>query len=123
MVGPAIVFFGRAVERRPPFDESPVAVDDPRHADGRDVVAHGKGRRIAERVGVRALEIGMGEQDLADDPALRSDAPDGSDLIAGLACFDGGLALDAGPRVMIEGPYDGPHFTGRVVQYRAVVGL
>jgi len=116
------MLLGGTVERRPPFDESPVALDDPRDADGRDVVAHGKRRRIAERVGVGALEVGMREQGLADDPGLRGHAPNGADLVSGPACFEGGFAFDAGPGVMIEGPNDGPDFIGRAIQYGAVIG-
>src|SRR5262245_40589359 len=63
----------------------------------------------------------MGEQDLADDPALRGDAPDGSDLVAGPGSFDRGLAFDAGPCVVIEGPDDGPDFLGRVIEDGAVI--
>src|SRR5262245_61113046 len=84
MIGPTIAFVRGAVECCPPFDEGLIARDDRGNANRRDIVAHGKRWRIAKRVGVGALAVGMSKQDLADDLVPGRDPADGSDLIARL---------------------------------------
>jgi hypothetical protein len=43
----------------------------------------------------------MGEQRLAGDPVAHGDAPDGCDLVVGLAGFDDGVDGDAGPGLVV----------------------
>src|SRR5579884_2487115 len=68
--------FGPAIECRPPLDEGAVAVDDGGDAHAGAEVGHRQGRRAAELVDLRALDIGERQQPLADAPALVEHVPD-----------------------------------------------
>src|SRR5207249_4963974 len=74
-------------------------------------------------VSVGAVGIGMGQQDLSQDTSAGRDAAHGPNLIARLAVFDDGLALDAGPGVMIERTDHCPRVIGRMIEHHAVIGL
>jgi hypothetical protein len=50
MIRPAFVFFGGAIECRPPFNEGLIRLDNGRDADRRNRVAHGERRRITKTI-------------------------------------------------------------------------
>src|SRR5262249_50988096 len=76
-----------------------------------------------ESIGVGAINIGMGEQNLADRMSCRGDAAHRPDLIPRLALFDDGLALHARPSIVIERANHRPHLFGRMIEHDAVVGF
>src|SRR5215831_11154883 len=69
MPHPLVSLLCRAVERRPPLNKRGAVCNDRTNAYRRDIVLHWKRRRAAERVGIGALDVGVGQQNLADDPS------------------------------------------------------
>src|SRR5262249_25489697 len=96
--------------------------DDRRDPYRRHIVLHRKRRGAAECVAIGTLDVGMGQQHLADDVSPEADPAHGPHLIRGLAAFDDGLALDARPSIVIERADHRPHFIGRMVEHHAVIG-
>src|SRR4029450_8703935 len=117
----AVVVFRSAVECRPPLHECGVGLYHRRNAYGRLIMLHGKRRLIAKGVAERALAIGMGQKDLPDGFLGIAESTNAADLVALSSILNDGLAGNAGPRIMIERPNDGPNLVGWVVQDRAVV--
>src|SRR5437868_3796073 len=89
---PAVSLVFGTVEARLPFNEGLAAGNHRRDVDGCDVVANR--RRLAEVIGVGALDVRMRQQLLADDPVGQRDATDGAHLIANFAVLDDRLAFD-----------------------------
>src|SRR5215211_1805808 len=65
----------------------------------------------------------MGQQNLAKRVSAVGDTAHGPDLISRLAVLDDGLALDAGPGIMIERADHRPHVIGRMIEHGAVIGF
>jgi len=86
-----------AIEIGPPFDKSAIAVDDGRDAQSGLERGDRQRRLAAELIGQRALDIGQGEQPLADVPAPIDHMPDSADRIAGSAVFNPALAGSVHP--------------------------
>jgi hypothetical protein len=86
-------------------------------------MGHGERDRIAEPIAVGAIDVGMGEQALADRLAGRADVTDTAHGVAALTAFH--LGIDAGNRggVVIERPDGVPDAVSRVLEHGAVVGL
>src|SRR5215472_14286746 len=122
MPHPLVSVLGGAVERGPPLNERGAIRDDRRDPYRRHIVLDRKRRGAAECVAIGTLDVGMGEQHLADDVSPEADPAHGPHLISRLAAFDDGLALDARPSIVIERADHRPHFIGRMVEHHAVIG-
>src|SRR6516164_5591016 len=122
MPHPLVSVLGGAVERGPPLNERGAIRDDRRDPYRRHIVLDRKRRGAAECVAIGTLDVGMGEQHLADDVAPIADPAHGPHLISRLAVFDDGLALDARPSIVIERADHRPDFIGWMVEHHAVIG-
>src|SRR6516225_1458487 len=73
MPHPLVSVLGGAVERGPPLNERGAIRDDRRDPYRRHIVLDRKRRGAAECVAIGTLDVGMGEQHLADDVAPIAD--------------------------------------------------
>ena len=64
---PVILIVRGAVECRGPFDECRIRFDDRKDVDRRDVIADRIRRLTAKTIGIRSVDVGMGEEDLPYD--------------------------------------------------------
>src|ERR1700722_18760382 len=119
-----IVFLRRAIERRPPFREGPIAVDDRRDPDGGNEIAYRKPIRLAEFVSVESITVRVREHPLADTRVAHAHESNGADGVACLALLDVGFVDAVHPYgVSAKITNDGPYGVRGVIEYGAVIGF
>jgi hypothetical protein len=115
---------GIAVECRPPFDKSLIAVDDRRDAERCAMVFDRQRALLGKRVSLRALDIGLPKQALADRASVVKNTAHGADRVTGLAAFNLTCAGAVNPhRIGVEVACDIPYRVGRLHEDSAVVTL
>src|SRR5260370_14645806 len=120
MFHPFVSLRGGAVERGPPLNERGAVRDDRRHPYRRHIILHRKRRGAAESVAIGTLDVGMGQQHLADDVSPEADLTHGPHLIARLAPFADGLALNARPSIVIARAHHPPPSIAPTVEHHPV---